>query len=179
MAQRIKEKVLEKAAEAKERAVAFSKSENGRKWIITSTIALAVGLTAFLIIRKKIKERKSEKSVEKSAKELVEQEQKKNAATITETSAKTLASSLYNAMADIGTDETQIETIICSKLKNGTDYALVSQAFGTRDYGDLGAPNYSWLPSEKKDLYGWLLAECSSSLMQKIDNKLTSWGVTI
>lgn len=74
--------------------------------------------------------------------------------------AKRIASQLYDAMKDFGTDTDTLSEV---RVKIGTadNLRLVYNAFGKRDYGTFGAPMYSWLPSDSYDLKGWIIKETS------------------
>lgn len=156
-------------------------SQNGQRWVVIGTAAVAVGVASFLIIRRLVKKRKEQRAETQTAENLVREvtEKRNIKSTISETTATSLANSLYQAMEGLGTNETLIRDVIFNKVANAADMVLVNKAFGVKEYGSYGAPAYSWLPSTKKTLYQWLCEECSDSLMKQIDAKLAEWGIVI
>lgn len=97
--------------------------------------------------------------------------------TISKLQAQEIANRLYLAMKDNGTDETEIENLL---IKNNNlsseDIKMIVAAFGTKKYNISGAPMFDWMGGDDLDLRGWLYRECSSSLFEKINIKLTQAG---
>lgn len=156
------------------------KSDNGQMWVFLGIAGVAVGVGSFFLIRNAVRNRQSTKASEQELQNIVNEQKSSGVqATITSTTAKSIANDLYNAMASMGTNSDLIRTSF-AKIKNGVDMALVNQAFGERDYGTFGAPYSSWFPSTPKNLKAWLEEEIGgSSLMKDIEAKLTEWGVSI
>ena len=156
------------------------KSNNGQMWVFLGIAGLAVGVGSFFLIRNAIRARKSTKATEQAQQSLIEEQKTAGVkATITESTARSIAGDLYNAMEAFGTNTSLIRDSF-NKIKNGLDMALVNKAFGERDYGTFGAPASTWFPATAKNLKAWLEAEIGgSSLMKDIEAKLTEWGVSI
>lgn len=157
--------------------------DNARRWMIGGTVAVGVGLVAFALIRKWVKERRGTRQSAQAASDLVAQTRKEaqadasKAQTITDAEAQMIADSLYSMMEGFGTYDSDILKLF-GKMRSKGDWAIVSAKFGTREYGTCGSPLWSWMPSTPTNLYGWLVNECSTSTMTKIDSLLSQWGVT-
>lgn len=82
-------------------------------------------------------------------------------ATITNSEAKALASSLYSAMADFGTVESEIHRIRQIIGNNSYNLRAVYNAFGLKAYSTFGAPMYGWMSATDVDLKTWLYNELS------------------
>lgn len=133
---------------------------------------------AFLIGRKLYKNWKANKDERDVKKALENLPINKNEATITKDEATFISDNLYKAMADFGTKENIIEQMI-TKLKSATDWYMVMNAFGTKEYGNYGKPLSSWFPSNPMTLIQWLREECSTSLMNKIEKQLYDLKVNV
>lgn len=158
--------------------IATTDAAQGRKWLVACSVALGVGLGAFVMIRNMVKKRQADKSATQAAKDELQETVKKGISpTISDTVAANLSASLYEAMASTGTDEAKIRSVF-GKLSNAADWGMVNTKFGVREYGMTGEPLYSWMPSQPKNLYQWLQSECSASLMDEIDKKLAAWGLS-
>jgi len=83
-------------------------------------------------------------------------------ATMSPDEAKRLASQLYDAMKDFGTDTETISNVR-SKIGTADNMRILYNAFGKKEYGTFGAPLYSWLPSDSYDLKGWIIKEVSGT----------------
>ena len=151
--------------------------------MIGGTVAVGVGLVAFALIRKWVKERRKTRQSALAASDLVTQTRKEaktdasKAQTITDAEAQMIADSLYSMMEGFGTYDSDILKLFGKMMSKG-DWAIVSAKFGTREYGTCGSPLWSWMPSTPTNLYGWLVNECSTSTMAEIDSLLSKWGVT-
>ncbi len=89
--------------------------------------------------------------------------------TITDEGAQNIASSLFSAMADLGTDE----DLIYSSLKglSKADFAKVYNAFGFKPYlPHLGMEDEYF--GTDYDLVSWLTFELSASELEKLKSEL-------
>jgi len=89
-------------------------------------------------------------------------------ATLSNTQAKIIADSLYNALDRFNDDEKLVYSNF-SKIKNADDMRMVYKAFGLRSYLLGTGANYL---GTKMTLVEWLENDLSSSELQKIQFKL-------
>jgi len=89
-------------------------------------------------------------------------------ATLSNTQAKIIADSLYNALDRFNDDEKLVYSNF-SKIKNADDMRMVYKAFGLRSYLLGTGANYL---GTKMTLVEWLENDLSSSELQKIQSKL-------
>jgi len=93
--------------------------------------------------------------------------------TIGETDAVLFANTLYNAMADWGTDEQAIFSTF-EKIKSKDDMLLVVRKFGMKKYMGVGR---AAILGQDYNLIGWLRMELDEKDMSKIKSKFISWGI--
>jgi hypothetical protein len=90
-----------------------------------------------------------------------------NGVTISEDKASQLALLLYNAMKDVGTNDSIIDTVFDSIGGNHANYRLVSNAFGVKPYAYFGSPAFGWQDVDFLSLLEWLERELSDSGYKK------------
>ena len=135
---------------------------------------IAVCAVTAIVVGKRIVKRIRNASESRALSDIVKNSSEK--ANITTAQAAVIAQGFYNAMEGMGTDENAIRTL-ASQLRNATDWAMVIQAFGYKDYGTYGAPMYSWLPSTSTNLMGWLRNEIDGDLLQQLEQTWAQLGI--
>lgn len=87
--------------------------------------------------------------------------------TISANEIKSLASSAYKAMCDVGTDEETLDTIYDTVKKNTSDVKALYNAFGAPAYNIAGSPMLRFIKGTPLDLKGWLRRELSGQRLEK------------
>jgi len=88
-------------------------------------------------------------------------------ATIGNDKALELATLLYNAMKDVGTNDSIVNYVYDSIGGNHANYRLIFNSFGVKPYAYFGAPAFSWQDSDFLSLIEWLERELSDSDFKK------------
>ena len=139
----------------------------------------ALGVTGLVVgvrVYRRLKASSEQRSLEEAVKKLTTNDTEVKQ-TISDDTARLLATSLFEAFnVWNGTDTDVIRTII-AKLHNGKDWLAVIRAFGVRPYGTTGTPWFG--DGTQLDLVGWFRKELSGSLMQEIENALDKYGIVI
>lgn len=155
------------------------------KVVIYGTIAIVLGITAFVVIRK-IRQSNAGKytsgrSFEEMSEEISSISITKSRLTITEGQAVIIAQNLLAAMNRIGTDvDAVIDNISMAKTKE--DLLLITQKFGIKPYDGWGLAD-TWLSrqvaSTMKNLAGWIRAEVKGRKFDQIKAMYDNLGVPI
>ena len=133
--------------------------------VAAGSVILGVGTWVIIrAINKHKAERDADRRLKDNANKAVTSATGRN---ITDDKAKSIANALFEAMDGIGTDETEIYTILVVNNKlSSLDLVAVYEAFGNKEYGTFGTP--WWGSGDKLDLIGWIKKEMSNTSKEYI-----------
>lgn len=153
----------------------FSDLPNWAKGFIAVTIVVGVGYGIYKISKFKTKTRDQEGAKDQVKTEISElsNSQKSKPATLTKSQAESIANACHVAMDGYGTDEAQVVAQL-KKIKNNTDFLLVSTSYGVRK---VSSGHLNPEPDFVGTLSGALHNELSQSWLDKINKDLKSKSI--
>lgn len=139
-------------------------------------IYVAGGLALFLVGRWAVRKWKDAQIARSYNTAIANLTTNKSNLTIDEQQATVKANQLYSYMEGWGTEDASIMAVL-STLKTADDWKLVIKKFGTRPYGEFGAPIIG--SGSPLDLIGWLRKELNSSDLIIVENTIASLGLAL
>lgn len=139
-------------------------------------IYIAGGLALFLVGRWAVRKWKDAQTARSYSAAIADLTTNKNNLTIDESQATLKANQLYSYMEGFGTEDSSIMAVLAT-LRTADDWKLVIKKFGTRSYGEFGAPMFG--SGTPLDLMGWLRKELNSSDLMTVENTIASLGLAL